>query len=388
MLYSVKMRSSRGGVHGKGGRHISGAERIVSCESVEKEVLAMVRRAQTHDRGSPDFIQLKMEVVKPGKIVYVPLLPVSERKTATKEEGRKEANFLNDGYERANLRKICKDAGGLGIIGAGHMPPDLLRAEIQKVKQWTDKPFGVNIMLMSPFVKEVIQVVLDERVPVVTTGAGNPGEYIPAFKEIGTKVIPVVASVALAKRLTRTGVDALIAEGTESGGHVGEITTMTLVPQVVDAVDIPVIAAGGIADARGMMAAFALGAQGVQMGSRFVVSSECIAHENYKKLVLRAKDRSTVVTGRSTGHPVRVIANKLTRKFDELEKANAPVEEIEKLGAGGLNLAARKGDVEMGSVMIGQIAGMLNEIKPVQKIIDDIVNNLAKVMENTQNICK
>ena len=208
------------------------------------------------------------------------------------------------------------------------------------------------------------------------------------LKKIGTKVIPVVASVALAKRLVRTGVDALIAEGTESGGHVGEITTMTLVPQVVDAVDIPVIAAGGIADARGMMAAFALGAQGVQMGSRFVVSSECIAHENYKKLVLRAKDRSTVVTGRSTGHPVRVIANKLTRKFDELEKANAPVEEIEKLGAGGLNLAARKGDVEMGSVMIGQIAGMLNEIKPVQEIIDDIVNNLAKVMENTQNICK
>ena len=276
----------------------------------------------------------------------------------------------------AELAAAVSNAGGLGIIGAGHMPPDLLRVEIQKVKQWTDKPFGVNIMLMSPFV----QVVLDERVPVVTTGAGNPGEYIPAFKEIGTKVIPVVASVALAKRLARTGVDALIAEGTESGGHVGEITTMTLVPQVVDAVDIPVIAAGGIADA--------LGAQGVQMGSRFVVSSECIAHENYKKLVLRAKDRSTVVTGRSTGHPVRVIANKLTRKFDELEKANAPVEEIEKLGAGGLNLAARKGDVEMGSVMIGQIAGMLNEIKPVQEIIDDIVNNLAKVMENTQNICK
>ena len=177
----------------------------------------------------------------------------------------------------AELAAAVSNAGGLGIIGAGHMPPDLLRAEIQKVKQWTDKPFGVNIMLMSPFVKEVIQVVLDERVPVVTTGAGNPGEYIPAFKEIGTKVIPVVASVALAKRLARTGVDALIAEGTESGGHVGEITTMTLVPQVVDAVDIPVIAAGGIADARGMMAAFALGAQGVQMGSRFVVSSECIA---------------------------------------------------------------------------------------------------------------
>lgn len=183
----------------------------------------------------------------------------------------------------AELASAVSNAGGLGIIGAGHMPPDLLRAEIQKVKKWTDKPFGVNIMLMSPFVKEVIQVVLDERVPVITTGAGNPGEYIPAFKEIGTKVIPVVASVALAKRLVRTGIDAVIAEGTESGGHVGEITTMALVPQVVDAIDIPVIAAGGIGDSRGMAAAFALGACGVQMGSRFVVSEECIAHENYKK---------------------------------------------------------------------------------------------------------
>lgn len=182
----------------------------------------------------------------------------------------------------AELASAVSNAGGLGIIGAGHMPPDILRAEIQKVKQWTDKPFGVNIMLMSPFVKEVMQVVVDERVPVITTGAGNPGEYIPALKEIGSKVIPVVASVALAKRLVRTGVDAVIAEGTESGGHVGEITTMALVPQVVDAIDIPVIAAGGIGDSRGMAAAFALGACGVQMGSRFVVSEECIAHENYK----------------------------------------------------------------------------------------------------------
>ena len=183
----------------------------------------------------------------------------------------------------AELASAVSNAGGLGIIGAGHMPPDILRAEIQKVKQWTDKPFGVNIMLMSPFVKEVMQVVVDERVPVITTGAGNPGEYIPALKEIGSKVIPVVASVALAKRLVRTGIDAVIAEGTESGGHVGEITTMALVPQVADAIDIPVIAAGGIGDSRGMAAAFALGACGVQMGSRFVVSEECIAHENYKK---------------------------------------------------------------------------------------------------------
>ena len=268
------------------------------------------------------------------------------------------------------------------------MPPDILRAEIQKVKQWTDKPFGVNIMLMSPFVKEVMQVVVDERVPVITTGAGNPGEYIPALKEIGSKVIPVVASVALAKRLVRTGVDAVIAEGTESGGHVGEITTMALVPQVVDAIDIPVIAAGGIGDSRGMAAAFALGAYGVQMGSRFVVSEECIAHENYKKMVIKAKDRSTVVTGRSTGHPVRVIANKLTRKFDEMEKANAPIEEIEKLGAGGLNLAARKGDVEMGSVMIGQICGMFNEVKPVKQIIDEMVNGLSATLQKAENTCK
>ena len=266
----------------------------------------------------------------------------------------------------AELASAVSNAGGLGIIGAGHMPPDLLRAEIQKVKKWTDKPFGVNIMLMSPFVKEVMQVVVEEKVPVVTTGAGNPAEYIPALKAIGSKVIPVVASVALAKRLVRTGVDAVIAEGTESGGHVGEITTMALVPQVVDAVEVPVIAAGGIGDSRGMAAAFALGACGVQMGTRFVVSKECIAHENYKNLLLKAKDRSTVVTGRSTGHPVRVIANKLTREYIELENSGADTDTLEQLGAGKLNLATHKGDVEHGSVMSGQIAGMLNELNTVE----------------------
>ena len=276
----------------------------------------------------------------------------------------------------AELAAAVSNAGGLGIIGAGHMPPDILRAEIHKAKAWTDKPFGVNIMLMSPFVKEVMQVVVEEKLAVVTTGAGNPGEYIPALKEVGTKVIPVVASVALAKRLERIGVDAVIAEGTESGGHIGDITTMVLVPQVVDAVNIPVIAAGGIGDSRGIAAAFALGANGVQMGSRFVVSEECIAHENYKNLVLKAKDRSTVVTGRSTGHPVRVISNKMTREYAELEANNATVEELEKFGAGRLNMATHKGDVENGSVMIGQICGMFQEIKPVKTIIEDLVGGL------------
>lgn len=287
----------------------------------------------------------------------------------------------------AELASAVSNAGGLGIIGAGHMPPDILRKEIQKVKGWTDKPFGVNIMLMSPFVKEVMQVVVDEHVPVITTGAGNPGEYIPALKEIGSKVIPVVASVALAKRLERTGIDAVIAEGNESGGHIGEINTMALIPQVVDAVKVPVIAAGGVGDARGMMATFALGAKGVQMGSRFVVSTECTVSDKYKQLVLRAKDRSTVETGRATGHPVRIIANKLSRKFDELEKENAPMEEFDKLGVGRLSMAY-KGDVQWGSVMIGQISGMLHDIKPVKEIIDDIVNNLPKTLEDIENTCK
>ena len=288
----------------------------------------------------------------------------------------------------AELASAVSNAGGLGIIGAGHMPPDVLRAEIQKCKDWTKKPFGVNIMLMSPFVKEVMQVVLEERISVITTGAGNPGEYVPALKEIGSKVIPVVASVALAKRLVRGGVDALIAEGTESGGHIGEITTMALVPQVVDAVDVPVIAAGGIADSRGMAAAFALGAKAVQMGSRFVVSEECIAHPNYKEMVLKAKDRSTVVTGRSLGHPARVIHNKLTRKYEEMEAAGASKEALEELGVGSLHRATHDGDVQNGSVMIGEISGMLSDIKPVKKIIEDIVAGLPSVIHAEEGVLK
>ena len=285
----------------------------------------------------------------------------------------------------AELAAAVSNAGALGIIGAGHMPPDALRAEIQKAKQLTDKPFGVNIMLMSPFVKEVMQVVVEERVPVVTTGAGNPGEYIPALKEIGTKVIPVVASVALAKRLERTGVDAIIAEGTESGGHIGELTTMALVPQVVDAVSIPVIAAGGIGDSRGIAAAFALGAKGVQLGTRFVVSAECTAHENYKKAVIKTKDRSTTTTGVSTGHPVRVIANKLSREYQEMEARGASVEELEAFGAGRLRMAAKDGDTDYGSVMIGQIAGMMKEIQTVEEIVQELVNGLPGVVEYIKN---
>ena len=286
----------------------------------------------------------------------------------------------------AELAAAVSESGGLGIIGAGHMPPEVLKGEINKAKRLTSKPFGVNIMLMSPFVKEVMQVVIDERVAVVTTGAGNPGEYIPALKEIGAKVIPVVASVALARRLERIGVDALIAEGMESGGHVGEVTTMSLVPQVVDAVSIPVIAAGGIADGRGLVAAFALGAQGVQIGTRFVAATECTAHPNYKEAVLRAKERSTVLTGVSTGHPVRVIANKLTREFSELERQGASTEELDQLGAGKLRLAVRDGDVQHGSVMIGQSAGLITEVKPVAAIIQEIIEDSKKVVAKMQQL--
>lgn len=280
----------------------------------------------------------------------------------------------------AELAAAVSNAGGLGVIGAGHMPPEALRNEIHKAKSLTNKPYGVNIMLMSPFVREVMQVVVEEKVPVITTGAGNPGEYIPALQAIGTKVIPVVASVALAKRLERIGVDALIAEGMESGGHIGEVTTMALVPQVADAVEIPVIAAGGIGDARGVVAAFALGATGVQIGTRFVASTECTAHANYKEAVLRAKERSTIVSGSSTGHPVRVIANKLTREFEQMEKSGASIEELDQLGAGKLRAAVRDGDIVHGSVMIGQVAGMVTSIQPVAQIIEEIMNDIPKVM--------
>ena len=284
----------------------------------------------------------------------------------------------------AELAAAVSEAGGLGIIGAGHMPPDIFRNEIHKLKERTSKPFGCNIMLMSPFVKEVMEVVVEERVPVITTGAGNPGVYVPALKEIGTKVIPVVASVLLAKRLLRGGIDAIIAEGTESGGHVGDITTMALIPQVVDAVDVPVIAADG----RGMAAAFALGAKAVQMGTRFVLSEECIAHENYKNAVLKAKDRATVMTGLTTGHPVRIIDNALAHKYKSLEFSGGSKEELEALGAGTLRLAAIDGNVKEGSVMIGQISGMLTDVKPCETIIKDIMTEAETVIKNLQGLSK
>ncbi len=282
----------------------------------------------------------------------------------------------------ADLAAAVSNAGGLGIIAAGNAPADWLENEILKAKGMTDKPFGVNIMLLSPFVEDVVDVVIKHRVKVITTGAGNPGKYVERFKEIGSKVIPVVSAVALAKRMESIGVDALIAEGMESGGHIGELTTMALVPQVVDAVEIPVIAAGGIADGRGLVAALALGASGVQMGTRFVAAEECTIAREYKEMIVKAKDRDTVVTGRSTGHPVRILKNKLAREFMKLEASGAPAEELERLGEGKLRLAAREGDVKNGSVMAGQIAGLIRDIKPVSRIIGDIMSEAESVIRS------
>ncbi len=286
----------------------------------------------------------------------------------------------------AELVAAVSNGGGLGIIGAGHMPTDILRQEIRKTKELTDRPFGVNLMLLTPHIEELIQVSLEERVPVVTTGAGNPGALINKFKEIGTKVIPVVPSIALAQRMEKVGADAVIAEGTESGGHIGELTTMVLVPQIVDAVSIPVIAAGGIADGRGLAAALALGADGVQVGTRFVCATECTVHENYKQKVLDAKDRDTTVTARSTGHPVRVLKNKLTREFDQMEKEGVPIEELESLGVGKLRLAAKEGDVSNGSVMAGQSAGLVKNVMPAAAIIKEMAADAEETIGKLKSI--
>jgi enoyl-[acyl-carrier protein] reductase II len=286
----------------------------------------------------------------------------------------------------AELAAAVSNAGGLGIIAAGSAPEDVVRNEIKKAKSLTDKNFGVNIYFMSPHVDKVIDVVVEEEVPVVTTGAGNPGKYMSKLKQAGIKVIPVVSSVALARRLERVGADALIAEGMECGGHIGELTTMALVPQVVDAVKIPVIAAGGIADARGFLAALALGAKGVQMGTRFVCARECTAHEKFKEAIITAKDRSTIVTGKTTGHPVRVIKNKLSLKFEELEQKQASVFELEALGQGKLRLAVVDGDVENGSVMAGQVSGMIKEVISAENIIQDIIKGASKLLNSLSSL--
>ena len=276
----------------------------------------------------------------------------------------------------AELAAAVSNGGGLGLIAAGGAPAEVVREQIKKARERTDKPFGVNVMLMNPHSDEIMQVIMEEKPAVVATGAGNPGKYIEGLKAAGIKIMPVIASVAMAKRMEKAGADAVIAEGTEAGGHIGELTTMVLTPQVVDAVSIPVVSAGGYADSRGTKAAFALGADGIQVGTRFICSEECLAHENYKNAVLKAKDRDAVVTGRATGAPVRALKNKLTREYARLEKEGASFEEIEALGVGGLRRAFQEGDVEMGSLMAGQSAAMVNKIEPCADIIKDFFDGV------------
>ena len=281
----------------------------------------------------------------------------------------------------STLAAAVSNAGGAGIIAGGAAPIDYLREQIRRAKSLTDKPFGVNVMLLSPNADELAQLVIDEGVAFVTTGAGNPGKYMEGWKNAGIKVIPVVPSVALAKRMERAGADAVIAEGTESGGHIGENTTMCLVPQVVDAVNIPVIAAGGIADGRGIAASFMLGAKGVQVGTRFLASEECQIHENYKKLVVEAKDTDSLVTGRFTGHPCRNVKTKFAKKLLNFEKEGGTPEQFEEISAGSLRKAAVDGNLEEGSFMCGAIAGMIGEVKPCKDIIEEMFAQAEKLLK-------
>ncbi len=281
----------------------------------------------------------------------------------------------------ANLAGAVSKAGGLGVIGGANAPGEVIREQIRKAREITSNPIGVNVMLMSPHVEDVAKVVIEEKVEVVTTGAGNPEKFMKAWKEAGIRIIPVVASVALAKRMERSGADAVIAEGTESGGHIGEATTMTLVPQVVDAVSIPVIAAGGIGDGRGIAAAFMLGAEAVQMGTRFLVAEECICHANYKERVIKAKDIDSAVTGRSHGHPVRQLRNQMTREYIEKETSGASFEELEYLTLGSLRNAVMDGDVKMGTVMAGQIAGMVSKEQTCEEIIQELVLQAKELLK-------
>ena len=280
----------------------------------------------------------------------------------------------------STLASAVSNAGGVGIIAGGSAPIDYLRDQIRRAKSLTDKPFGVNIMLMSPNAEDLAQLVIDEKVPMITTGAGNPGKFMEAWDNAGIKVIPVVPSVALAKRMERSGASAVIAEGTESGGHIGENTTMCLVPQVVDAVSIPVIAAGGIADGRGIAAAFMLGAEAVQMGTRFVVAKESIVHANYKQRVIKAKDIDSAVTGRSHGHPVRCLRNQMTREYVKLEQEGKSFEELEYLTLGTLRTAVMEGDVTNGTVMAGQIAGMISKEQTCKEMIEEMMAQASELM--------
>jgi enoyl-[acyl-carrier protein] reductase II len=288
----------------------------------------------------------------------------------------------------SRLAAAVSEGGGLGIIASGGESAQWLEEEIDKIREVTKRPFGVNLMLLSPNLDELVETVCKKRVPVVTTGAGNPGKYIEKLKKNGILVLPVVASVALAIRVQRAGADAVIGEGMEAGGHIGEITTMALIPQLRDALSIPVIAAGGIADGRGVVAAFMLGASGVQVGTRFVVAEECTVSHAYKEAIIQAKDSDTVATGRSTGHPVRVLKNKLSRQVLALEKNMADPEEIARLCTGRLWDAVRNGDMEMGSVMSGQIAGLVQKIQPAKEIIQEMFEEAEEVYENRTTFCR
>ncbi len=283
-----------------------------------------------------------------------------------------------------HLAAAVSEAGGFGLIGAANAPADWVREQIRKTKELTDRPFGVNVMLMSPYADEVARVIAEEGVKAVTTGAGNPEKYMELWKERNIKVIPVVASVALAKRMERCGADAVVAEGCESGGHIGESTTMTLVPQVVDAVDIPVIAAGGIGDGRGIAAAFMLGAKGVQMGTRFVVTKECQVHPAYKERIIRAKDIDTRVTGRSMGHPIRALRNDMTKAYLQKEQEGASTEELELLASGALRRAVQEGDIHNGSLMSGQIAGLIKEEVSCKQLIDTLVSQTKEALNRSR----
>jgi len=286
----------------------------------------------------------------------------------------------------AELVSAVCNAGGLGIIGAGYYQPEWVRQQIHRTRERTDRPFGINLPLTSPYADEIIALVLEENLPVVTTGVGDPTPFVPAFRQLGMKVMPVVAAVSAARRLEEAGVDAVVTEGMESGGHIGETTTMALVPQVVDALRIPVVAAGGIADGRGLAAALALGAEGVQVGTRFACSQESVAHPAYKQRVIEAHDRSTVITGRTTRLPLRSLKNSFTEQFQTLEDSGATPEELGMLGEGRMHLGLIDGDLENGSLLAGQIAGMIREVKPVKAIIEEMVAEAEAVLTRLESL--